>query len=94
MVRDSYSKFPQYKVIIHYYYLQSWIENTYYLHPNQNIPKSEFERSKTEIKYYQWVSFILLVQALLFYLPRIFWKTFSVKAGLNICDLVCFIEHS
>ena len=66
----------------------SWIENTYYFHPNQNIPKSEFERSKKEIKYYQWVWFILLMQALLFHMPRVFWRTFSVKAGLNICDLV------
>ncbi len=32
--------------------------------------------------------FVLLFQALLFYMPRIFWRTFSVKAGLNICDLV------
>lgn len=27
-------------------------------------------------------------------LRRIFWRTFSIKAGLNICDLVikCFIQ--
>ena len=31
---------------------------------------------------------MLLFQALLFYMPRIFWRTASIKAGLNICDLV------
>ena len=29
-----------------------------------------------------------MFQALLFYMPRIFWRTMSIKAGLNICDLV------
>lgn len=65
-----------------------WISNTYYYDLNQSIPRSEIERSKNEIKYYQWVSFVLLVQAMLFYLPRILWRTGSVKAGLNIGDLV------
>lgn len=55
---------------------------------NHTIPKDEIERSKNEIKYYQWVSFVLLIQALLFYMPRIFWRTVSLKAGLNISDLV------
>lgn len=36
----------------------------------------------------RWVSFFLLIQALLFYMPRIFWSTFSVKAGLSLADLV------
>jgi hypothetical protein len=54
----------------------------------QNIPKSEAERRQNEIKYYQWVQIVLLVQALLFYMPRVIWRSVSIKAGLNICDLV------
>jgi hypothetical protein len=54
----------------------------------EKIPKEESERLKNEIKYYQWVSFVLLVQAMLFYFPRILWRTGSIKAGLNIGDLV------
>lgn len=69
-------------------FLNSWISNTYFYDMNQSIPKSEIERSKNEIKYYQWVSFVLLVQALFFYFPRILWRTLSIKAGLNIADLV------
>lgn len=65
-----------------------WITNTYSVDTFAPIPKSEVERRQNEIKYYQWVSFVLLGQALLFYMPRIFWRTVSIKAGLNICDLV------
>lgn len=75
--------------LIYFYLIEfSWITNTYYFDMNQNIPKSEIERKKNEIKYYQWVAFVLLIQALLFYMPRIFWRTVSLKAGLNISDLV------
>ena len=64
------------------------MSNTYYYDPNQNIPKSDTERRQNEIKYYQWVQLVLLVQALLFYMPRVIWRSVSIKAGLNICDLV------
>lgn len=65
-----------------------WIQNTYYFPPDQSIPKIEQEKEKNEIKYYQWVNFVLLLQALFFYMPRIFWSTFSIKAGLYLGDLV------
>jgi len=55
---------------------------------DQQIPKLEQERTKTEIKYYQWVQFLLLFQGFCFFLPRIFWNTFSIKAGLYLGDLV------
>ena len=55
---------------------------------NQTIPKDEIEREKNEIKYYQWVNFVLLLQGLLFYMPRVFWTSFSGKGGLYLSDLV------
>ena len=64
------------------------MQNTYYVPLNQTIPKAEIEREKGEIKYYQWVNFILLLQALFFYLPRVFWTSFSGKGGLYLSDLV------
>lgn len=66
----------------------SWVQNTYYLPSNQAIPETEEERESNEIKYYQWVTFVLLFQAFMFYLPRIFWTTFSLRSGLHIGDLV------
>lgn len=65
-----------------------WVQNTYHIPHNEQIPKTEIEREKSEIKYYQWVSFVLLFQAFMFYVPRIFWGTFSSRCGLNIADLI------
>lgn len=55
---------------------------------DKDIPKLEAEKEKNEIKYYQWVNFLLLIQAFIYYMPRIFWSTFSIKAGLYLGDLV------
>lgn len=66
----------------------SWVQNTYYFHPNEALPTAAIERENSEIKYYQWVAFVLLLQAFMFYMPRIFWNTFSSKCGLFIGDLV------
>jgi len=55
---------------------------------NVTIPKHEIDRQKTEIKYYQWVSFVLIIQAFLFYMPRVFWTSLAGKGGLYLSDLV------
>ncbi len=65
-----------------------FISNTYYYDINEKIPADIDKRTKTEIKYYQWVSFILLFQALAFYMPRILWRSASRRSGLDISDLV------
>lgn len=36
----------------------------------------------------QWVPVALLVQALLFYLPCLFWRVFSDRSGINVNNLV------
>ena len=53
--------------------LVCWITNTYYIPFDKQIPTDEPERRSTELRYYQWVAYILLILALLFYLPRIIW---------------------
>jgi len=40
------------------------------------------------IVYYQWVPIILLVQAFLFCLPRIFWTTFADHSGIDVGSFV------
>ena len=45
-----------------------WIKNTYYIPLDEVIPNKD-EDIRTEINYYQWVPIVLIVQALLFYLP-------------------------
>jgi len=40
----------------------SWVQNTYFFAHDQALPKDIVEREKNQIKYYQWVSFVLLLQ--------------------------------
>lgn len=65
-----------------------WVKNTYYLPLEHRIPKvlSE-EREAREILYYQWLPFIMIVQAILFYLPSLVWHSFNQKAGVD-CDSI------
>ena len=50
-----------------------WLQNTYYVDENQDIPDTQQERNKTMLKYYQWIHLIILLQSALFLIPRIVW---------------------
>ncbi|CAF1054266.1 unnamed protein product [Adineta ricciae] len=65
-----------------------WIANTYYIPIDQELPDDEDGRRNKDILYYQWVPFILLFQAFLFYFPRIVWRTLNVRSGLDVINLV------
>ncbi|RNA26845.1 innexin unc-9-like isoform X2 [Brachionus plicatilis] len=65
-----------------------WISNTYYVNQSHNVPNSEETRKSGEIKYYQWIPFILLIQALFLYIPRVMWRLLSARAGLDMRDLI------
>ena len=46
-----------------------WIKDTYYIPFSERAPIKDDE-IKTEINYYQWVPLMLILQALLFYMPH------------------------
>ena len=46
------------------------------------------DRRKTELKYYQWVPFLLLIQAFFFYIPQIAWRALSLRSGIDLRDLI------
>ncbi|XP_061165160.1 innexin unc-9-like isoform X2 [Saccostrea echinata] len=65
-----------------------WIQNTYYVHLDDDIPKSQHAREDRQITYYQWVPMILLFQALLFKVPCILWRILTASAGVNLDKIV------
>ncbi|UJR26456.1 hypothetical protein I4U23_007786 [Adineta vaga] len=64
-----------------------WIHNTYHI----NISEPNVQRSNEKhyvLRYYQFVPFILLIQALLYLLPRLCWRSFSRHSGLDVRNLM------
>ena len=65
-----------------------WVKNTYYLPLDEAIPRAHSgDREHREILYYQWLPFVMLIQALFFYLPSVVWHAFNQKAGVD-CDSI------
>ena len=57
-----------------------WIKGTYYVNQSYDLNTFAIEaRDESLLHYYQWVYFFLIIQAFLFYLPRILWCFISQK---------------
>uniref|UniRef100_A0A1I7XQG5 Innexin n=1 Tax=Heterorhabditis bacteriophora TaxID=37862 RepID=A0A1I7XQG5_HETBA len=65
-----------------------FVYNTYWVPPEENVPKSVEARITQQLIYYQWVPFIMALEAAFFYLPVLFWGQMSNKSGLNIENLI------
>jgi len=50
------------------------------------IPKEDDPHR--HISYYQWVAVFLIFQSVLFYLPRLLWKSLSTKSGIAVHTIV------
>lgn len=50
-----------------------WVSSTYNVPLEEDLPNDENVRKDKMLKYYQWTPFILLLMAMLFYLPRMIW---------------------
>ncbi|XP_048237899.1 innexin unc-9-like isoform X2 [Haliotis rufescens] len=61
-----------------------WIKNTYFVPKDDYLPENVPEREDLEIKYYQWVSIILLFLALCFKAPNMFWRMLNTRGGINL----------
>lgn len=58
-----------------------FIQNTYYVAPEEEIPIEPTERDQRQFGYYQWVPVVLALQAVMFYLPNWIWKTLHQQSG-------------
>ncbi|EUB62350.1 Innexin unc-9 [Echinococcus granulosus] len=68
-----------------------WVTSTYFLPTKQKtVPESTQEREERKILYYQWVPFVLMIQAFLFNLPCIIWRLFNWQSGIHIIRSMAF----
>ncbi|CAF3331295.1 unnamed protein product [Rotaria socialis] len=65
-----------------------WVRNTYYIDDNSEIPDSTNIRHESSIRYYQWIPFILLFQAFMFFIPYVLWRVLCQRSGIDIRDIV------
>lgn len=54
---------------------------------HESLPDDYHQRHEHELKYYQWTPFILLLMAILFYIPHQFWRGLSLRSGVDLKDL-------
>ncbi|GAA52696.1 innexin unc-9 [Clonorchis sinensis] len=61
-----------------------WVTSTYFIPTREvNVPVNLADREDRKIHYYQWVPFILMIQAFLFNLPCIVWRLFNWQSGIH-----------
>ena len=55
---------------------------------HEPLPDDDEYRHEHELKYYQWTPFILLLMAILFYVPHQCWRGLSLRSGVDLKDLI------
>ncbi|KAI6178325.1 Innexin [Aphelenchoides besseyi] len=61
-----------------------FIQNTYYVEPENEIPTKIEDRDEKQFGYYQWVPVVLAIQAFMFFLPNWIWKTMHQQSGIDL----------
>ncbi|KJH51077.1 Innexin [Dictyocaulus viviparus] len=69
------------------------IENTYFVRMNDSYMPSVEQRENSKIRYYQWVPFVLLLQALILYTPRFLWKQLMTLTKINLPCATVPLRH-
>ena len=64
-----------------------YVHGTYYVPLDTQLSWDANERRQIPINYYQWVPYVLAVQALMFYLPHALWKVLCGVSGERVTDI-------
>ena len=64
-----------------------WVRNTYFLPFEEHHIPHELE-DRQHVPYYQWIPFILLGQAVLFFLPSVVWHGLNQKGGIDADNIL------
>ena len=82
--------------IIHreYIHIFCWVMPYYYLPYTEEIPKVHEDDKRGVVLYYQWIPWILLTQAFLFWFPSGIWHWLSEKSGLSTENILSMAQVS
>ncbi|CAF2410564.1 unnamed protein product [Rotaria sp. Silwood2] len=65
-----------------------WVSNSYFVSFDRLLPKYPDPKTEQFIYFYQYVPFILVTQAVFFYIPSLIWSTLNTKSGYDLGMLV------
>ncbi|CAI5447921.1 unnamed protein product [Caenorhabditis angaria] len=69
-----------------------FVHGTYFVPLNEQLAFDDEERKKVTIQYYQWVPYVLALQAFLFYIPRFVWKSLIAHSGYDLAAAVRYVD--
>ena len=69
-----------------------YVHGTYFSSLDQPLDFNEEQRQRVFVDYYQWVPYVLALQAIFFYIPRFVWKTLSGFSGYDLPSCVQYID--
>ncbi|PAV75499.1 hypothetical protein WR25_02489 [Diploscapter pachys] len=64
-----------------------YISSTYAVPLEKDIPRETSEREQTQINYFRWVPFMLLLQAFCFHIPSWLWNWLHDHSGIDLIFL-------
>ncbi|CAI4224484.1 unnamed protein product [Auanema sp. JU1783] len=70
-----------------------YVHGTYFVPLDQELSFDEEARQRIKITYYQWVPYILALQAFLFYIPRFIWKTMMSGSGYDLAGAIRYVDQ-
>lgn len=65
-----------------------WLSNTYYVPFEEGVPTDIGVKSRPKISYYQWVPLVLLIEALMCFIPCLIWRILHKRSGINLSAIL------